>query len=301
METILTELRTAGYAVIHRVLNARAVVPQRRQRLYWLGFLRDRGGEAAAKDFQWPAWADDADKDLEEFSKCKWYSTEQGALHTERSRGWPTVGAKLEKAEAVWEAHQLTSSKLENVARQDLYWNHSLKYHFVNERGAARTLIGSYLKLGRSDQLVAPPAASKDQAERQPRLFTIRECCRIMGFPEWYNLPSEKRAYHELGNAVCPPVITAIAKQMLATGVIPMAAGEDSDPPPKRKKKKKQSKVSPEADLSVKASDSGPIASVKKKRKYGKKRREERKVDSKNRRDAAARTEKREAAAAEAA
>ena len=41
MSTILAQLDAAGYIVIHRALNARPFVPQRRVRLYFVGFRKD--------------------------------------------------------------------------------------------------------------------------------------------------------------------------------------------------------------------------------------------------------------------
>ena len=41
MSTILAQLDAAGYIVIHRALNARPLVPQRRVRLYFVGFRKD--------------------------------------------------------------------------------------------------------------------------------------------------------------------------------------------------------------------------------------------------------------------
>ena len=64
-----------------------------------------------------------------------------------------------------------------------------------------------------------------------PRFLTPRECCRLMGFPESFQIPitngrsskgkvltgeqSESLFYCQIGNAVCPPVIQAIGAEML--------------------------------------------------------------------------------------
>ena len=57
-----------------------------------------------------------------------------------------------------------------------------------------------------------------------PRFLSKRECCRLMGFPENYKIPSATQHgtkqecnlfYKQIGNAVCPPVIQAIAEMML--------------------------------------------------------------------------------------
>jgi DNA-cytosine methyltransferase len=45
-----------------------------------------------------------------------------------------------------------------------------------------------------------------------PRFFSPRECARLMGFPEVFPLPqAEGVGYRLLGNAVCPPLVGAIA------------------------------------------------------------------------------------------
>jgi len=58
------------------------------------------------------------------------------------------------------------------------------------------------------------------------RFFTAREAARLMGFPESFVIPGHPqgngkdfemhfRFYHQIGNAVCPPVINAVAAPML--------------------------------------------------------------------------------------
>ena len=65
------------------------------------------------------------------------------------------------------------------------------------------------------------------------RFFTRRECARLMGFPEWFRVDLDfgvgraggatqtqtaidgNRFYAQIGNAVCPPVVTAIACPLL--------------------------------------------------------------------------------------
>lgn len=56
---------------------------------------------------------------------------------------------------------------------------------------------------------------------RRPRFLTPRECARCMGFPDSFVIPDEHTErgrgafYHQIGNAVCPPVIQAIGQQLL--------------------------------------------------------------------------------------
>lgn len=49
------------------------------------------------------------------------------------------------------------------------------------------------------------------------RLITPREAARLQGFPESYQLPTEheKQVYKQIGNSVCVPVVSRIAKNIL--------------------------------------------------------------------------------------
>jgi site-specific DNA-cytosine methylase len=71
-----------------------------------------------------------------------------------------------------------------------------------------------------------------------PRRFTPRECARLMGFPNSYIIPSKtnvnqcrmaytKELYRMFGNAVCPPVVAAIAGAVL--GRCPNVCKEHAD------------------------------------------------------------------------
>jgi hypothetical protein len=58
-----------------------------------------------------------------------------------------------------------------------------------------------------------------------PRRFSIRECARLMGFPNSYEFlpPNEfqspmayrKQHFRMIGNAVCPPLVAALAGAVL--------------------------------------------------------------------------------------
>merc|ERR1712008_174645 len=68
----------------------------------------------------------------------------------------------------------------------------------------------------------------------RPRFFTLRECARLQGLPDDFKvdgngaLANWHRAYHQLGNAVCPVVVAAIAASVLvALGKLP---AEPRDP-----------------------------------------------------------------------
>ncbi|ANU46501.2 DNA (cytosine-5-)-methyltransferase [Enterocloster clostridioformis] len=59
------------------------------------------------------------------------------------------------------------------------------------------------------------------------RRLTINECKRIMGYPEIFIFPvPEARAYEQIGNTVCVPVLKAIAHQIVASGVFESVQNE---------------------------------------------------------------------------
>jgi len=51
---------------------------------------------------------------------------------------------------------------------------------------------------------------------QEMRKFTTRECLRIQGFPESFNIaPNTAQSYKQIGNSVSVPVVRVLAKEML--------------------------------------------------------------------------------------
>ncbi|GFE69387.1 DNA (cytosine-5-)-methyltransferase [Chroococcus sp. FPU101] len=81
-------------------------------------------------------------------------------------------------------------------------------YGLVDLDGIARTLSARYYKDGA--EILIP------QVGQNPRRLTPRECARLMGFPETFIIPvSDNQAYRQFGNAVVPPVVEAIGKEII--------------------------------------------------------------------------------------
>jgi site-specific DNA-cytosine methylase len=82
---------------------------------------------------------------------------------------------------------------------------------FMNLDKKAPTLISQYRRVGSvSSKFVATADGGGG------RFLTPRECCRIMGFPE--DFPCESNVpqfYTGIGNAVTPPVIAAIGRELI--------------------------------------------------------------------------------------
>jgi DNA (cytosine-5)-methyltransferase 1 len=54
------------------------------------------------------------------------------------------------------------------------------------------------------------------QKGSNPRRLTPRECARLMGFPDTYPIVvSDTQAYRQFGNAVVPPVVQAVAREII--------------------------------------------------------------------------------------
>jgi DNA (cytosine-5)-methyltransferase 1 len=77
-------------------------------------------------------------------------------------------------------------------------------FGLVGRESVARTLSARYYKDG-SEILVK-------QGRRNPRRLTPRECARLMGFPDSFEIPvSDTRAYKQFGNSVVVPLVEAVA------------------------------------------------------------------------------------------
>jgi DNA (cytosine-5)-methyltransferase 1 len=82
-------------------------------------------------------------------------------------------------------------------------------YGLVALDGITRTLSARYYKDG--SEILIPQGSSKS-----PRRLTPRECARLMGFPEKFEIPvSDTQAYKQFGNSVVVPVVEAIAQRLL--------------------------------------------------------------------------------------
>lgn len=66
------------------------------------------------------------------------------------------------------------------------------------------------------------------------RKLTLRECYRIMGFPDTFkSYPNAAESYKQIGNSVCVPVVNAIAQKILNQNLL---SNESYDLPRKTKK-----------------------------------------------------------------
>lgn len=217
-ETIMQELRMAGYSVVSEVVNARGLTVQSRKRLFFVGLRSASKGEKSPT-FQFPFIPD----------------LKLRAQHVvEYQVPLPTTPELNNTLDLHLTADQLQS--LRNSGRwkpSDLVWPDNTLDTLIAHYGT------SVARGGRcGSQLVACSCVVKDEQNDteqvkqpewpqhcNPRRLSPRECARVMGFPDeyWLHIRDDdkvmirrKELYRMLGNAVCPPVIASLAGAVLS-------------------------------------------------------------------------------------
>lgn len=179
--TIMNVLQNElGYRVQYRVISSHPWVPQKRQRVFIVGFR------------------DETDFDF-------------GELDVPEGRE-PRLGDILERA--VPEKYTLTDhlwTYLQNYKAKHASAGNGFGYSVFGPGDVTRTLSARYYKDG-SEVLIR-------QEGKAPRRLTPRECSRLMGFDEPqgtnFRIPvSDTQAYRQFGNAVVVPVVRAVARLM---------------------------------------------------------------------------------------
>lgn len=178
MNVLAAEL---GYRVQYRVISSHPWVPQRRQRIFIVGFR------------------DDTDFDFDQLKIPEGRQPVLGdILETEPS-------SKYTLTHHLW-------TYLRNYKTKHANAGNGFGYSVFGPGDVTRTLSARYYKDG-SEVLV------EQQDGRPPRRLTPRECARLMGFDEpqgvSFRIPvSDTQAYRQFGNAVVVPVVRAVAKLM---------------------------------------------------------------------------------------
>lgn len=191
METLV---ETLGYSISTRVVDAKAFVPQHRERIFIVGFREN-------VDFNL------AEVPLPPVDKGPRLS---GILHLEDGSErpeWPfTEGPKA----AVASKYVLTNhlwAYLRAYAEKHQLRGNGFGYGLVGPDDVSRTLSARYFKDG-SEILIR-------RGRRNPRRLTPRECARLMGFDRngrrFTIAVSDTQAYRQFGNSVVVPVVETVA------------------------------------------------------------------------------------------
>lgn len=191
------------YAVVQwRVLDSAGLVPQRRRRLFIVGF-RD------------PCDFDFRSLHLPDPSAGPLLGS---ILHREDKSELPEEPYTLPPDGRVNPKYTLSPSLwryLQEYSAKHRASGHGFGYSLVGRNDVARTLSARYYKDG-SEILVRTDSPT-------PRRLTPRECSRIMGFDKPPDAPhrgifkipvSDTQAYRQFGNAVVPAVVARVAAHM---------------------------------------------------------------------------------------
>jgi DNA (cytosine-5)-methyltransferase 1 len=188
-----------GYRISWRIIDARAFLPQHRERIFIVGIRPDLG---TTFDF-----------DILELPKPDEGPKLRTVLHPENGSEEPTpytdakgkVLSKYVLSEHLWQY-------LRDYAAKHAAKGNGFGFGLVTPKDVARTLSARYYKDG-SEILVKRRAGP-------PRRLTPRECARLMGFDMNGSEPfriivSDTQAYRQFGNAVAVPVVAAIARALV--------------------------------------------------------------------------------------
>lgn len=196
-----------GYRIAWKVLDAKAVLPQHRERIFIVGLHPDLD---ASFDFESVVLPDrDSGPRLRTVLHPEDGSEESGPYTDEEGRVLP----KYVLSDHLW-------GYLQDYARKHAAKGNGFGFGLVGPDDVARTLSARYFKDG-SEILVR-------RDEGPPRRLTPRECARLMGFDAEGREPfrivvSDTQAYRQFGNSVAVPVVAAVA-QAVASCLVEQAS-----------------------------------------------------------------------------
>lgn len=180
-QVIQESLRNLNYKVFFQIIDGKGYVPQHRERIIIVGFDEKQYGEDISFSFD---------------------------LHPLKKQ--PVVRDILEKE--VSEKYTLSDKLwiyLQNYATKHKAAGNGFGYGLAPLDGVSRTLSARYYKDG-SEVLIV-------QEGKNPRRLTPRECARLQGFPDSFKIPvSDTQAYRQFGNSVVVPLMSDVAKLIVA-------------------------------------------------------------------------------------
>ncbi len=160
----------------HKIIDAKPWLPQHRERIFLIGFREPGNFAFPVPPAKGPVLA--------------------GILEKE-------VPDKYILSDKLWRY-------LQDYAAKHAALGNGFGCSVFDGAGVARTLSARYHKDGSEILISRGPG-------RNPRRLTPRECARLMGYPDSYKIEvSDTQAYRQFGNSVAVPVVTALARQVMA-------------------------------------------------------------------------------------
>ncbi len=179
-EIIMKTLDELDYQVFPFVLDGQGFVPQHRERVYIIGFDRQRYGDDIAFDCQ--------------LTRPEKKPVLNDILDQE-------VDPKYTLSDKMW-------NYLQEYSRKHKLKGNGFGFGMPKRDGITRTLSARYYKDG-SEILI-------HQEGENPRRLTPRECARLQGYPEEFKIMvSDTQAYKQFGNSIVVPLVTDIAGKII--------------------------------------------------------------------------------------
>ncbi len=193
-KVILESLDELNYSVFYSVLDGQDYVPQHRERILIAGFDRERYGKNVRFDFNLtPALPKPVMRDILD----------------------ENVDEKYTLSDKLW-------AYLQNYAAKHKAAGNGFGYGIAPLGGVSRTLSARYYKDG-SEILI-------EQAGKNPRRLTPRECARLQGFPDDFKIPvSDTQAYKQFGNSVVVPLMENVAR-LIVKKIEKLDLAEEKEP-----------------------------------------------------------------------
>lgn len=164
------------YVPTPAIIDARGLVPQHRERIFIVGFKKKQPG------FKFPEISNEGPK-----------------LKTILDSHVP---AKYTLTNHLWRY-------LQDYARKHKASGNGFGFGLFTGKDVARTLSARYHKDGSEILIYQGP-------KKNPRRLTPRECARLMGFADDFEIPvSDTQAYRQFGNSVVVPVVRKIAEEIV--------------------------------------------------------------------------------------
>ena len=182
-EVIQSTLDDLGYWIFASVIDAAGWVPQHRERVYIVCFDKKRAFPSKP-NFVFPERPSGPSQKLRDILEDK-------------------PDPKYTLTPHLW-------NYLQRYAEGHRLKGNGFGFGLVDIDGVSRTLSARYYKDG--SEILIPQGRNKP-----PRRLTPRECARLMGFDEKYQnniVVSDTQAYRQFGNAVSPPVVEAVGREI---------------------------------------------------------------------------------------
>ena len=174
-------LEELNYKIFYKIVDGQGYVPQHRERIVIVGFDMMRYNNDI--DFAFSLKPIDKPLKLKDILE-------------------PEVDNKYTLSDKLW-------TYLQNYATKHKQAGNGFGFGIAPLDGITRTMSARYYKDG-SEILI-------EQDGKNPRRLTPRECARLQGFPDSFKIPvSDTQAYKQFGNSVVVPLMSEIAKLIVA-------------------------------------------------------------------------------------